>query len=209
MNAASVSKVICCLLLIAKSSTAIDDFEFPIEEHEQVPVPTVSVDQKLPNDSSSRIFGLECYISNQAYPNEYLYMVSGWKGDYPLMQPGLPRRPFDQWNWRGMWLINEVTINGEPFYQFWNHHYHKYLSFNPGSSKYVKGKKDGSSLDSIWGVGQRGTAYSIHHSNGYLYAMTWKSKKDNRFVGVLNYNPDKEIYNWRINCRNSKGVVSS
>jgi hypothetical protein len=96
----------------------------------------------------------------------------------------------------------------QALYQFWNHHYHKYLSFNPGRSKYVKGRLDGESLDSVWGVKPRASAYAIQHSNGFLHAMTWKSKKDNRFVGVLNYNPDKEIYNWRVNCFNSKGRVS-
>lgn len=93
-----------------------DDFEFAISEAEQVAGDNVSaaaLDQKLPAGSVSTIFGNECYITNQAFPNEFLYMVSGWKGDYPVMQPGLPRRPMDMWNWKGMWLVNEVTIHGQ------------------------------------------------------------------------------------------------
>jgi len=105
------------LLTFAVSCLCSDDSEFAISDGEQVKVSNQTafdLEQKLPADgASSKIFGLECQISNQAFPNEFLYMVSGWKGDYPVMQPGLPRRPLDAWNWKGMWLVNEVTINGQ------------------------------------------------------------------------------------------------
>jgi hypothetical protein len=102
---------------IAAVALCNEDFEFAISEAEQVPVDNktaAALEQKLPAGMSvSTVFGNECYISNQAFPNEFLYMVSGWKGDYPVMQPGLPRRPMDVWNWRGMWLVIEATINGK------------------------------------------------------------------------------------------------
>jgi hypothetical protein len=105
--------------LVAHISAVVlgnEDLEFAISEAEQVPgdnKTAAALEQKLPVGSISTVFGNECYISNQAFPNEFLYMVSGWKGDYPVMQPGLPRRPLDTWNWKGMWLVIEVTVNGQ------------------------------------------------------------------------------------------------